>query len=274
MKTLLKDKINALERLIQNLRPLMIAYSGGTDSTFLVKVARQVLGNEVVAAIVRSSLHPVGEYDAALSQIADMGVPCETIQADLMAIPELTQNPRDRCYHCKKVLFSMIVKLAGERGISQVAEGTNADDTSDYRPGMKALSQLGIRSPLREVHLTKGEIRELSRALGLSTWNKPAEACLASRFPYGERITLLKLTKVENAEAHLRRFGFREIRVRLHGNLARIEVSPQEVPRFMDAHLRASVLEQLKRAGCTYITLDLEGYRRGSLNEVLSLEAT
>jgi uncharacterized protein len=266
VNALLENKMAVLEQLLQSFRPLVIAYSGGTDSTFLVKIAHSVLGNDVVATIVSSPLHPKREYEAAVDGIAAIGVRCETIQANLMAIPELTENPPDRCYHCKKALFTMIVKSAREQGVFHVAEGSNADDTSDYRPGMKALLELGIRSPLRDVNLAKEEIRELSLALGLPTWNKPAEACLASRFPYGERITPAKLKRVEEAEAHLRCLGFKEIRVRFHGNLARIEVSLPEVPRFMDRDLRASVSERLKKAGFTYVAVDLEGYRRGSLN--------
>ncbi|MFH0814282.1 MAG: ATP-dependent sacrificial sulfur transferase LarE [Pseudomonadota bacterium] len=270
MEIVCNDKLNALRSVIQDLGPQVIAFSGGVDSTFLAKVAYGVLGRNVMAVIARSPLHPAQEYEAAIKVAEKVGIECVTINTEEMTSAHFTQNPPDRCYHCKKALFSKLLDFAQKRGIPQVVEGTNFDDSADYRPGINALLELGIRSPLKEVRLTKADIRELSREMGLSTWNKPADACLASRFTYGEEITLSNLKKVEAAELYLHHLGFSQIRVRLHRDLARIELNPAEISRFPDKNLRSKVLEQLRKIGFTYVALDLMGYRTGSMNEALS----
>ena len=269
MEKSLKEKFNNLQRLIQNLGSLVTAYSGGVDSTLLLRAAHEVLGDDAVAVISRSPLHSACEYKEAQRMAQKIGAQLITINTNELATPEFIQNPPDRCYYCKKKLFTEILTVAQKRGISIVADGTNFDDRNDYRPGIKALLELGIRSPLKEVRMTKADIRSISRALGLSSWDKPSYSCLASRFPYGEGITFSKLQKVEKAEAYLYQQGFKEVRVRVHGGLVRIEVSPQELSRFGRNGLRLDVLNRLKKMGFTYISLDLEGYRSGSMNEVL-----
>jgi uncharacterized protein len=242
-----------------------VAFSGGVDSSFLCHAAAAALGEGAVAFTILSPMLPQSEVDQARGIAAQVG-----IRHVLLEEPEIDEevaaNPRERCYYCKKREFGRILAAAREQGIGTVLDGSNLDDLGDYRPGLKALEELGIMSPLREAGLTKAEIRALSRRFNLPTWDKPAFACLASRIPYGERIDEEKLARVEKAEDALRSRGFRQFRVRSHGDIARIEVAPEERRRFFDESLLDGVSQSLKSLGFTYVALELEGYAMGSLN--------
>lgn len=261
--------MQALQNIIDDMGSLLVAYSGGVDSTFLLKVAKMTLGGRVMAVTATSLTYPKREHDEAQKRAKEFGVRHMTIVSEELDIPEFSDNPPDRCFYCKKELFSRLREIAVREGMNYVADGTNLDDVGDFRPGMKAAEELGVRSPLKEAGLTKQDIRELSRELGLSTWDKPSYACLASRFPYGDKIVPEGLRMVAEAEDYLHDLGFRQLRVRHHGNLARIEVPKGEVGRFREEGLRAEVVEKLKSIGYTYVTLDLQGYRSGSMNETL-----
>jgi uncharacterized protein len=265
-------KLEALQYLIGSMETVAVAFSGGVDSTFLVKVAYDILGDRAVAITVCSATYPEKELQAAVHFLETNGIEKRLVAANELDIPGFMDNPPNRCYLCKREIFGKIIAAAGEIGILDVIDGTNADDINDYRPGVQALAELGVRSPLCEVGMTKAEIRELSRKMGLGTWNKPSMACLASRFPYGEKISLEKLARVDKAEKFLLNIGFRQIRVRSHHDLARIEVPTLERHRFGDERLMDEVYQELKKLGFTYITLDLEGYRTGSMNEQLLQE--
>jgi uncharacterized protein len=247
---------------------LVVAFSGGTDSTFLLKAAKEALGDRVAAFTMAAPYHLQWEIREAAGLAEGMGVR-QILRRQETIAPEIRSNPPDRCYLCKKSLFTEIARFAGEEGFERVADGTNADDTADYRPGMKALKELGIRSPLLETGFTKEDIRALSRQIGLPTWDKPAYACLLSRIPYGQEITEADLRKIEQAEVYLLSLGFKTIRVRLHGDAARIEVPPEERKKLFNTELLDTIAEKMKTFGFTYATLDLQGYRMGSLNEVL-----
>lgn len=246
-----------------------MAFSSGVDSTFLLCVAHEELGERVVAATARSRTFPRRELDEAVAFCRAEGIRHEIIESEELDIPRFAENPPDRCYHCKRELFGKLLAFAHENGLAAVLEGSNIDDDGDYRPGRRAIRELGILSPLHEVGFTKAEIRALSREMGLPTWNKPSFACLASRFPYGERITAAGLARVERAERWLRDagLGLTQLRVRSHGDMARIEVSPGDIPRL--AARAEEIAAALKSFGFAYVALDLQGYRTGSLNEVL-----
>ena len=232
----LEDKYENLRELIRALGGAAVAFSGGVDSSFLCKVIRDVLGDHSLAVTVVSPMLPRSEIECAKEVAVAVGIRHVLVEdPDIEAT--VAANPADRCYHCKKIEFSHILKAARENGLNRVLDGSNLDDLSDYRPGLIALKELGILSPLREAELTKADIRELSKRLGLKTWNKPAFACLASRIPYGERITLAKLRAVEQAEDFLRLRGFRQFRVRIHGTIARIELAPEERTKMFDTRL-------------------------------------
>jgi uncharacterized protein len=248
---------------------VLVAFSGGVDSTLLLKVAFQELGNNVLAVIARSETYPEKEVRAAARLARELGVKHLRIKTNEINNPKFAENSPLRCYHCKQELFSRLRELASERSIPYVLDGSNYDDRGDYRPGSKAGQELGVRSPLREAGLTKAEIRRLSREMGLRTWDKPSLACLASRFPYYTAIERRALIKVGRAEEIVREFGFTQVRVRHHREIARIEVPPEEFSRLMTRAARARLIAGLKKLGYTYITLDLEGYRTGSLNEPL-----
>ncbi|MBX4260082.1 ATP-dependent sacrificial sulfur transferase LarE [Clostridium estertheticum] len=266
----LEMKFQKLKDSIQGLKSVAIAYSGGVDSTFLLKVAADVLGNKVIAITAKSTTYPEREFKEAVKYIGDIGAKHIVIISEELEIEGFAKNPIDRCYFCKKELFSKVRKVADDNNINAVLDGSNADDVSDYRPGMKAANELRVISPLKDAFLTKDNIRELSKRLGLPTWNKPAFACLSSRFPYGNEITVEKLSMVEKAEQFLLDLGFRQIRVRHHGDIARVEVNAQERDKFFSTEMMDKVANELKSIGFKYVTLDLLGYRTGSMNEVLS----
>ena len=261
-----------LERLRARLRVIggaVVAFSSGVDSTFLLRVAHEELGDRVVAATARSHSFPNRELDEATAFCRAEGVRHVVIDSEELDIPGFAENPPDRCYHCKKDLFGKLLAFARDNGLAAVLEGSNIDDDGDYRPGRRAIRELGILSPLHEAGLTKAEIRVLSREMGLPTFDKPSFACLASRFPYGERITVRGLERVEKAEQWLldAGWGLTQLRVRSHGDLARIEVPPADIPRL--AARAAEIAAAFKDLGFAYVTLDLLGYRTGSMNEIL-----
>lgn len=261
-------KYEKLKQIISTMESAVVAFSGGVDSTFLLRVARDVLGAErVVALTATSPTYPQSEFEESRALAAAMGVRQIVVESNELEIPGFAQNDRRRCYHCKSELFSLCRDKAAELGFQVVLDGSNADDLKDYRPGREAACELAVRSPLLEAELTKDDIRILSRRLALPTWDKQPFACLSSRFPYGTEITPERLTQVDRCEAFLRREGFRNYRVRYHGETARIEVDPAEIPRFLAPELRQAIVEEFKAAGFTYVALDLQGYRTGSMNE-------
>jgi uncharacterized protein len=259
------EKYRRLLDLIARRGAAAVAFSGGVDSSFLCHAAVAALGDRAVAFTIVSPMLPKSELAGAQSVARQIGI--EHIFIEETEIDEeVAANPRERCYFCKKLEFGAIVEAAGERGIVAVLDGSNVDDEGDYRPGLQALTELGIQSPLREAGLGKAEIRELSRRFSLPTWDKPAFACLASRIPYGERIDREKLARIEKAEELLKAAGFRQFRVRSHGDLARIEVAPEERRRFFDEALLDALSRSLKGCGFLYVALELEGYAMGSMN--------
>lgn len=265
-------KLEKLKVILNEMRTLLIAFSGGTDSSFLLKVAYETLGDNAVALTATSPTYTASELENAKKIAREIGVRHIIAESNELEIPNFSKNDRMRCYYCKNELFQLAQKEAKKLNIKWVADGSNADDLKDYRPGKRAGEDLGIRSPLVEAKLSKDEIRSLSKMLGLKTWDKPAMACLSSRFPYGTEITYERVKMIEECEGFLRGLGFRQFRVRYHGEVARIEVEEKDIPVFLKDGLRNKVLERFKQAGFTYITLDLQGYRTGSLNESLLLK--
>jgi len=269
---LLQEKYETLKENMKKRGSAAIAYSGGVDSTFLVKVAHEVLGDKMIAVTATSSTYPERELKEAIKYAKDMGVKHLIISSEELNIEGFASNPTNRCYYCKKELFTKINAIANENGAQYVFDGSNIDDDGDYRPGMQAARELEVISPLKEAKLTKDDIRELSKDLGLPTWNKPAFACLSSRFPYGNEITAPKLKMGDEAEQFLLDMGIRQVRVRHHGEIARIEVAPEERVQFFDVEVMNRIGERFKEIGFTYVTLDMLGYRTGSMNEVLTAE--
>lgn len=265
----LMQKEEKLELLLKAYDSALLAFSGGVDSTFLLYKASCVMGRDKVLAVTADSvLYPPEETEAAKEIASSLGVRHIVIQTAELSLEEFCANPPQRCYYCKSELFTELNKLAREHHLTHVMDGSNADDTTDYRPGTRAARELGVRSPLEEAGLTKAEIRLLSRSHALPTWDKPAAACLASRFPYGERLELSKLRQVEHGERFLRSLGLkREVRVRRHGQIARIEIAVPELALIVDN--RQTVVDYFKQLGFLYITLDLEGFQTGSMNRVL-----
>jgi uncharacterized protein len=264
-----QQKYDTLKTYLKELGSLAIAYSGGVDSTFLARVAHDVLGDKAIAVTATSSTYPKREFDEACAYAKDMGIEQIVISSEELEIEGFARNPKNRCYYCKKELFTKVREVADRRGIAYVADGSNYDDLGDFRPGMGAAKELNVVSPLKSAHMTKEDIREISKGLGLPTWDKPAFACLSSRFPYGQEITAEKLAMVEQAEEFLLSLGFRQVRVRHHDEIARIEVAPIERSKFFDEALMDVIAAKFKEIGFTYAALELAGYRTGSMNEVL-----
>jgi len=263
------NKLERLKRIVAELEDAAVAFSGGVDSTLLLKVCADVLGEKCIAVTARSETYPREELRIARRTANALGVKHEIIETSELGNPSFADNPPDRCYHCKKELMTKLRAVAGANGLRNVADGTNADDTDDYRPGIKAAEETGVRQPLREAGLTKQDVRDISRELGLDGWDRPAQACLASRFPYGKKITKGALKMVEQTERLLREMGFRQCRVRHHDSVARIELLPEDIPRFIQLDERDNLVEKVKSVGYKFVALDLEGYRTGSLNEEL-----
>lgn len=266
----LHKKLEKLYDYLKSLGSLAVGFSGGVDSSFLLKCAHDILVDKAIAITVRSPFFPKREFEESTQFAKKYAIPQLSIIIDVLGINGIAENPADRCYYCKRALFSEIRKTAEENGVQYIAEGSNTDDLGDYRPGLKAAAECGAVSPLRVAGLNKNEIRLLSKEMGLDTWNKPSFACLASRVPYGERITAEKLSAIEAAEQYLINLGFKQMRVRHHGNIARIELLPQEMPKIFENGLSDKISDKFKELGFTYVTLDLKGYTTGSMNAVLS----
>jgi pyridinium-3,5-biscarboxylic acid mononucleotide sulfurtransferase len=269
----LERKESALYAALAELPSLIVAYSGGVDSAYLAYAATRALGDRVLCVTADSPSYPDRHRQIARDLAAQFGFRHEIIHTGEMERPEYRANPANRCYYCKHELYTHLSRIAADRQ-AVVVDGNNADDRGDYRPGRQAAREFGVRSPLDEADLTKDEIRELSRRAGMPTWDEPASACLSSRIPYHSEVTVEKLQTIERAEAALRRLGFRVCRVRHHDDLARVEIARTEMARALEPETSAAIVRELKAAGYRYVTLDLQGYRTGSLNEGLLLRPT
>ena len=268
----LQEKLSRLKEYIGELGSLAVGFSGGVDSSFLMVVAHEVLGDKAIAVTGVDASVPERELTEAKEFCEKYGIRQVTCSWNPMQEESYRKNSPDRCYYCKKGIFSEIKRVADEYGIEYVAEGSNMDDLGDYRPGLRAVEELSVKSPLREVGLYKEDIRNISKAMGLPTWSKPAYACLASRFVYGEEITEEKLHMIDQAEQFLIEHGFYQERVRIHGNIARIEVPAKDIPRLAEDEMRESVYKKFKDIGFLFVTLDMHGYKLGSMNATIKSE--
>ncbi len=267
-------KFEGLKVILQETGGVLVAFSGGVDSTFLLKVAHMVLGSRAIALTTASPTAPPGELEAAQELARMIGCEHITITSHELHNPSFSRNPVNRCYFCKDELYQICRSKADQLGVSTIVDGTNLDDLKDHRPGLKAAKEWRIRHPLVEARLTKEEIRHYSRELGLPSWNKPAIACLSSRFPYGVEINMERLEKIAACERFLKELRFREFRVRYHGEQVRIEVAPEEINRFFEPATREAIVRRFKEIGFSFVSLDLQGYRTGSMNEALGNKAT
>ena len=265
----LLKKYDDLKMMLKDFGSVAVAFSSGVDSTFLLYAAKEALGDKVIAVSAKSSSFPERELTEAKAFCEAHKIRHIIFESEELEIEGFSENPVNRCYICKHELFEKIIKIAENEGISVILEGSNLDDNGDYRPGLQAVAELGIKSPLRSVGFTKEDIRALSKYLNLPTWEKPSFACLASRFVYGETITKEKLAMVDKAEQMLLDLGFRQVRVRIHGTMARIEVLPDEFEKLISEEIRSQITASFKSFGFTYVTMDLTGYRTGSMNEVI-----
>ena len=265
------DKFNSLKKILKGMNSVIVAYSGGVDSTFLLQAAVDALGKDNVLAVITTGPSlPKDQYEQAVRLAQQIGATLQSVESDEMADVKFTKNAADRCFHCKSHLFKILLDIAKEKGFNAVIYGNNYDDKADYRPGSRAAAAFGIRAPLMDARLTKPDIRELSRRFGLPTADLPASPCLASRLPYGLDITAERLSQVEQAESFLRELGLAEFRVRHHGNLARIEVKPRQFAAVTSEPNKSKIIERLKAIGFTFVCIDLQGFRSGALNEALA----
>jgi uncharacterized protein len=263
------SKLEKLKKILLEMQKVLVAYSGGVDSTFLLKVARDVLGKNVLAVTASSETYPQGEIEDAKKLARKLKVRHSVIHTCELENPDFVSNPPQRCYYCKQELFSKLKEIAEAESIPYVLDGANYEDTEDFRPGAEAAQELGIRSPLKEAKLVKSEIRALSRKLNLTTWDKPSLACLSSRFPYYSEIDIKSLKQIGQAEEFLKKLGFKQVRVRHHDHIARIEIQAEEFPKIIEKGTKERIVDNFKKFGYTYVSLDLAGYRTGSMNEPL-----
>jgi len=273
MNKLLEKKLSKLKNYLGSIESAIVAFSGGVDSTFLLKIASDILKDKVMAVTAKSPTFTQTELKDSKIIAQELKVKQVIIQTGELQNKSFTANDRERCYYCKNELLGLISKYAKKNNFSYVFDGSNYEDVNDWRPGAKAVKKWGVVSPLKEAGLTKEEIRTASKELGLSTWDKPAAACLASRIPYGTKITEDLLQKVSSAESVLKKLGFRQVRVRHHGNIARIELPAHDIPGILDSKIKNTVIKSLKKLGYIYITLDIEGYTTGSMNKTLEVNS-
>jgi pyridinium-3,5-biscarboxylic acid mononucleotide sulfurtransferase len=272
MNKLTEEKISKLKNYLGSIDSAVIAFSGGADSTFLLKIASNILKDKVIAITAKSPTFTQSELKDSKAIARQLKVKQVIIETNELSNESFTANDKKRCYYCKNELMGLISQYAKKNNFGYIFDGSNYEDTNDYRPGARAVKEWGVISPLKEAGLTKVEIRTASKELGLSTWDKPAAACLASRVPYGTKITEDLLQKISDAESVIKKLGFRQVRVRHHGNIARIELPVQDIQKILGDKIKNTVISSLKKLGYVYITLDIEGYTTGSMNKILELD--